>query len=53
MAIKERAKITIRNPPALADVDRPELAGPDPVAHCRFADLQPVGDLLDGLVLIA
>ncbi len=52
MLPQKLAQVGIGNAPALADVDRPQPAGLDPVALGRLGDLQAVSDVLDGLILV-
>jgi len=53
VAAQKGLQIPVGDPPSLAYVDGPQIAPPDPGPHRRLADLQPVGDLLDRLILIA
>jgi len=52
MASEESLQIRIGNSPTFADIDCPQLSCLNPLADCRFCNLEAFGQFFHCLVLI-
>ena len=52
MTTEKVFEVRIRYPPSLADINRPKIAVPDPMANRRLADPQAISHFLHRLISI-